>query len=89
MEEKDIETKLDDSLKKIPQKKLSKKKSSVKNEKSFPKKLFILPMTRRPFFPGMAAPLVIEPGVYYEVLKEVARSDDKILGLFLTKNEVF
>ncbi len=87
MEEKDIETKLNDSLKKIPQKKISKKKSSKKIEKSLPKKLFILPMTRRPFFPGMAAPLVIEPGVYYEVLKEVARSDDKILGLFLTKNE--
>ncbi|MBM3191325.1 MAG: AAA family ATPase, partial [Chlamydiae bacterium] len=44
-------------------------------------------MTRRPFFPGMAAPLVIEPGVYYEILKEVAKSDDKVLGLFLTKKE--
>lgn len=87
LEEKDIETKLDDSLKKIPQKKITKKKGSSKNEKAFPKKLFILPMTRRPFFPGMAAPLVIEPGIYYEALKEVARSDDKILGLFLTKNE--
>ncbi|MCY3975034.1 MAG: endopeptidase La [Simkaniaceae bacterium] len=52
-----------------------------------PDELFILPLTRRPFFPGMAAPLVIEPGPYYEVLKIVARSSHKTLGLFLTKDE--
>lgn len=88
MEDKDIESKLEDSLKEIPIKKIGKKKSSSKKKnKSLPNKLFLLPMTRRPFFPGMAAPLVIEPGVYYEILKEVAKSDEKILGLFLTKNE--
>ena len=88
MEDKDIESKLEDSLKEIPIKKIVKKKSSSKKKnKSLPNKLFLLPMTRRPFFPGMAAPLVIEPGVYYEILKEVAKSDEKILGLFLTKNE--
>jgi len=85
LEEKDIETRLEDSLKEIPTKKVTKKKR--KPGKEFPQKLFILPMTRRPFFPGMAAPLVIEPGVYYEVLKNVAKSDDKLLGLFLTKQE--
>jgi ATP-dependent Lon protease len=88
LEDKDIESKLEDSLKEIPIKKIVKKKSSSKKKnKSLPNKLFLLPMTRRPFFPGMAAPLVIEPGVYYEILKEVAKSDEKILGLFLTKNE--
>lgn len=88
MEEKDIEIKLEESLKQTPEKK-STKKGNVKNkkQKALPSKLLILPMTRRPFFPGMAAPLVIEPGVYYEILKNVAKSDDKILGLFLTKNE--
>lgn len=88
LEEIDIESKLEDSLKEIPEKKIvSRKKGKVKKEKNFPSKVFVLPMTRRPFFPGMAAPLVIEPGIYYEILKEVARSDEKILGLFLTKNE--
>lgn len=52
-----------------------------------PREIFIIPLTRRPFFPGMAAPLVIEPGPYYEVLKQVAKSEHKCLGLFLTKNE--
>ncbi|MCI5052846.1 MAG: endopeptidase La [Simkaniaceae bacterium] len=52
-----------------------------------PDTLFVLPLTRRPFFPGMAAPLVIEPGPYYDVLKQVAKSDHKMIGLFLTKSE--
>lgn len=52
-----------------------------------PRDIFIIPLTRRPFFPGMAAPLVIEPGAYYEVLKQVAKSSHKSLGLFLTKKE--
>lgn len=84
--EEEIEIHLDDV--EVSQKKKPKKKGKDKsNEESFPKKLFILPMTRRPFFPGMAAPLVIEPGVYYEVLKDIAKSEDKVLGLFLTKDE--
>ena len=88
MEEKDIEERLEESLKEIPKKKIVRKKGGSKGKKKAPpKKLFLLPMSRRPFFPGMAAPLVIEPGIYYEVLKEVAKSEDKILGLFLTNNE--
>lgn len=52
-----------------------------------PDEVFIIPLTRRPFFPGMAAPIVIEPGAYYEVLKMVAKSEHKSMGLFLTKRE--
>ena len=53
----------------------------------YPDQLYILPLNRRPFFPGMAAPIVIEPGAYYEVLKVVAKTDHKCVGLFLTKEE--
>ena len=35
----------------------------------------------------MAAPIVIEPGAYYEVLKIVAKTDHKCVGLFLTHKE--
>jgi ATP-dependent Lon protease len=52
-----------------------------------PNELLILPLLRRPFFPGMAAPLVVEPGPFYEVLKTVANTPAKALGLFLTKEE--
>ncbi len=64
-----------------------------KNEKAlipvlpYPEQLYLLPLNRRPFFPGMAAPIVIEPGIYYEVLKIVAKTDHKCLGLFLTEKE--
>lgn len=54
---------------------------------SYPDKLFIIPLTRRPFFPGMAAPILIEPGNFYEVLKIVAKTKHKSIGLFLTKKE--
>lgn len=60
---------------------------SSKKENVFPDELYILPLLRRPFFPGMAAPIVIEPGPYYEVLKHVAKSEDKCLGLVLAKSE--
>jgi len=49
--------------------------------------LFILPINRRPFFPGMAAPILIEPGPFYEVLKLVAKQEHKYVGLVLTKKE--
>jgi ATP-dependent Lon protease len=52
-----------------------------------PKQVYLVPLSRRPFFPGMAAPIVIEPGPYYEVLKRVAKSKHKFLGLVLTKDE--
>lgn len=35
----------------------------------------------------MAAPIVVEPGPYYEALKLVAESNHKCMGLFLTKKE--
>ena len=54
---------------------------------AYPDQLYILPLNRRPFFPGMAAPIMIEPGGYYEVLKIVAKTDHKCVGLFLTHDE--
>lgn len=61
----------------------SQRKTSTKT----PKQVFVLPLIRRPFFPGMAAPLVIEPGAYFEALKLIAKTDHKCMGLFLTKEE--
>ncbi|HSW87504.1 MAG TPA: endopeptidase La [Rhabdochlamydiaceae bacterium] len=58
-----------------------------KTSPELPNQVFIIPLNRRPFFPGMAAPIVIEPGPYYEVLKVVAKSEHKCMGLFLTKSE--
>jgi ATP-dependent Lon protease len=54
---------------------------------SLPDELYVLPINRRPFFPGMAAPIMIEPGPFYEVLKKVAKDDQKYVALVLTKKE--
>jgi len=35
-----------------------------------PPELDFFPLLKRPFFPGMAAPLVVEPGPFFEVLKK-------------------
>ncbi|NGX39454.1 MAG: Lon protease 1 [Chlamydiae bacterium] len=80
----EIEKDLDQVVKKPARKK---KKIEEPEDVSFPDELFIVPLSRRPFFPGMAAPLVIEPGIYYEMLKRVANTDHKMMGLFLTKEE--
>lgn len=59
----------------------------AKKGSQYPEELFIFPLLRRPFFPGMAAPIVIEPGPFYDVLKQVAKSDHKCIGLLLAKSE--
>ena len=56
-------------------------------EKEFPPFLSIFPVLRRPFFPGMAAPVVVEPGPYYESLKAISKSNQKFIGIVLTKDE--
>ncbi len=53
----------------------------------YPNEVYIFPLVRRPFFPGMAAPIAIEPGPYYEVLKLVSKSAHKCVGLLLTERE--
>lgn len=54
---------------------------------STPNNLTIFPLNKRPLFPGMAAPIAIEPGPYYEALKNLAKSKDKCVALLLTKEE--
>lgn len=57
------------------------------DKQALPLELVIFPVLRRPFFPGMAAPLVIEPGPFFETLKACARSDHKCVGLLLAHAE--
>jgi ATP-dependent Lon protease len=64
-----------------------KEKNGKAEEFLYPEEVYVIPLTRRPFFPGMAAPILIEPGDFYEILKIVAKTDHKSMGLFLTKDE--
>jgi ATP-dependent Lon protease len=55
--------------------------------KDYPKQLPILPVTKRPFPPSLTVPFLIEKGQYYDLLKEMVKSEKKYLGLLLTKKE--
>ncbi len=59
----------------------------AQKEGLLPDEAYIYPLSRRPFFPGMATPIAVEPGAFYEVLKIVAQTDHKCIGLLLTKDE--
>ncbi len=78
---------MDEALVEAVQESVEEDQQREKGSGDKPKEVFIIPLTRRPFFPGMAAPLVIEPGPYYEMLKAVADTEHKSMGLFLTKKE--
>ncbi|MFN4173708.1 MAG: LON peptidase substrate-binding domain-containing protein, partial [Parachlamydiaceae bacterium] len=47
----------------------------------------VFPVLKRPFFPGMAAPVVLEAGAYYELIKKMVKKDDKWVCFLLTKDE--
>ncbi|MFQ5730234.1 MAG: LON peptidase substrate-binding domain-containing protein, partial [Waddliaceae bacterium] len=66
---------------------LSKPRKDSKKEPELPNVIDIFPLLRRPFFPGMAAPLMIEPGPFYETLKRLAKTKHKCVGLLLAKKE--
>lgn len=75
----EIESAMLDSINHTPKEKEVKELS--------PNVLDVFPLLRRPFFPGMAAPLMIEPGPFYETLKRIAKSEHKCVALLLSKKE--
>lgn len=79
--------KKEESLEEAVKKSVGTREKPVPEVSFDPEELTVVPLSRRPFFPGMAAPLIIEPGIYYEMLKAVATTDHKTMGLFLTKEE--
>ncbi len=58
-----------------------------KKDVTYPDELFIIPILRRPFFPGMAAPLVVEPGPFFDIIKKIAKTEQKLIGLVLARSE--
>lgn len=86
-QKKDKSFDLEEELENALMESIEKEKSNKKNKTPDPEEIYIFPLRRRPFFPGMAAPLVVEPGPFYEVLKIASKSEDKCIGLLLTKSE--
>ncbi len=63
------------------------KKLQEANLEEYPDKLPIIPLTNKPYVPGMAVPLMIEPGPFFEMLKELSKMEQKFIGLVLTKDK--
>jgi len=62
-------------------------KRGRKKSSNRPEEIDIFPLSRRPFFPGMAAPIVIDSGAFLETIKQIGKTQHKCLGLLLTKSE--
>ncbi|MCH9621291.1 MAG: Lon protease [Chlamydiia bacterium] len=57
------------------------------DKNDYPDHLPILPLVKRPFPPSLTVPLMVEKGIYYDLLKEMSKSEHKFIGLLLTKDE--
>ena len=53
----------------------------------YPENLPIVAITQKPYMPYMAVPIVFEPGKYFDLLKEIAKMEQKYIGLVLTKDK--
>ena len=63
------------------------KKIRETKTEDYPRALPLIALTKQCYMPGMTVPLFIEPGPYYELLKEVSKMENKFLGLILSKKE--
>ncbi|MBK1873854.1 endopeptidase La [Marinobacter sp. 1-3A] len=48
---------------------------------SLPKRMYVLPVSNRPFFPAQVQPVVVNQNPWQETLKRVAETDHKMLGI--------
>jgi ATP-dependent Lon protease len=52
-----------------------------------PSTIPILPQSERPFFPGQAIPLLVEPAAWEETIRTAQEKANNIVGLMLTRTE--
>lgn len=87
MNEDEFEISLEAELENAMISSLEEEQQTSQTENTPPDTLCFFPLLRRPFFPGMAAPLVIEPGPFYDILKVIAKTKHKCVGLLLSRLE--
>ena len=61
-------------------------KQIISIEQTLPNKLFIIPLSGRPLFPGVFTPIIITQEKDIKIVEEVLKQD-KVLGLVLMKEE--
>src|SRR5690554_165695 len=56
-------------------------KSLVLPQQARPRRMYVLPMSNRPFFPAQVQPVVVNQDPWQETLKRVGETDHKVLGI--------
>jgi ATP-dependent Lon protease len=55
-------------------------------EQLMPKRMYVLPVSNRPFFPAQVQPVMVNQNPWQETLKRVSETDHKILGICFVEN---
>ncbi|WP_417513428.1 endopeptidase La [Marinobacter sp.] len=61
-------------------------KDLVLPQHSMPKRMYLLPVSNRPFFPAQVQPVVVNQNPWQETLKRVGETDHKMLGICFVDN---
>ncbi|MEP1002770.1 LON peptidase substrate-binding domain-containing protein, partial [Marinobacter sp.] len=56
-------------------------KSLVLPKQQMPRRMYVLPVSNRPFFPAQVQPIVVNQNPWQETLKRVGETDHKVLGI--------
>ena len=56
-------------------------KSLALPQQTMPRRMYVLPVSNRPFFPAQVQPVVVNQDPWHETLKRVAETDHKVLGI--------
>ncbi|MBS8242111.1 endopeptidase La [Marinobacter lipolyticus] len=56
-------------------------KSLALPQQMMPRRMYILPVSNRPFFPAQVQPVVVNQNPWHETLKRVGETDHKVLGI--------
>ena len=56
-------------------------KSLVLPKQQMPRRMYVLPVSNRPFFPAQVQPIVVNQNPWQETLKRVSETDHRVLGI--------
>ncbi|MDY6815314.1 MAG: endopeptidase La [Pseudomonadota bacterium] len=56
-------------------------KSLALPQQNMPRRMYVLPVSNRPFFPAQVQPVVVNEDPWYETLKRVGETDHRVLGI--------
>ncbi len=56
-------------------------KSLVLPKQQMPRRMYVLPVSNRPFFPAQVQPIVVNQNPWQETLKRVGETDHRVLGI--------